>query len=308
MGKSKCVSADQFVRISTYRVPFGGLPLLLEFGEFATIVDGRQDFPQEQQRQAKKHNRRNHSHHNAQDEHLRRALQLFLGYHLDVVNVVVIVGELKFAVILVVEHTQMVVVLLVHFQFLDALRHEQRAVGRAQFRIVAHRPGLVDLALDAFLELLAPARARRALFAVFARKAALGRLLALAPAAHAIAVARANLAAIRRHARVLRYLARAIVAGPARLAAALAALADAVVDATAQHTVDAVAREVVALAVLAGDHLFAVGAFLALADAAHALAASVAVVQGGVVGTAASIAIGHIVDLQPIYGKGEMFD
>lgn len=161
---------------------------------------------------------------------------------------------------------------------LDRINANGRECGAVLGAIIAvlQLTRLVHLTLDAVLQVVTTARACGALVAIFARVAALVHRLAFADAALAGAVARADLTAAWWHARVLRCLAVAAVARPARLADTTIALAGTVIGARAQQILAPLTAEVLALTILARDDLVGIGALVAFAGAAHTAATAVA--------------------------------
>lgn len=181
--------------------------------------------------------------------------------------------------------------ILLTFDLLLLDWHKQRAILRAHLLVLAHRSRLVHLALHTVLELVTPSGARGTLLAVLAGVAALLRRLAHTLATHALSVARADLAS--RWVRAGLVGCQAVARGPSPLAVAHTrpAIARAMVWARAQQTVVAIAREVVALTELARNHLRGIRSFVAVTDAAQAVATSTAVRGGRVVRPASQVTV-----------------
>lgn len=215
----------------SYRIPFGIHALLLEACEFATIVYGGQQLPEQQYGQANENNGGDDAQDNAQHKDLGRAFLLLLGIDDQLTHLTVF--ERKLAIILVEEHAQLLVLVLVDLDRINANGRECGAVLGAIIAVL-QLTRLIHLALDAVLQVVTTARACGALVAIFTRVAALVHCFAFADAALAGAVARADLTAAWWHARVLRCLAVAAVARPAGLAHTAIALAGAVIGARAQ--------------------------------------------------------------------------
>lgn len=255
-------------KVYGYRVPFGHAALFLEAREFTAIVNGGEKLPQQQHCHPDQHNRSDYTENNRWDKHLRWAHRLLFGKHMPIL----VHHKGESTVVVIVEHANVIVLLLVH-HLLHRGRRKQRTIRSAVLgqRVLAL---LVHLALHTVLVVVAPWIARRTRFTVLARVVAVRRVLALAFAAHAFAFARTHLAFARRYAALVRNQTIASDTLVGRIALAFAAIAVPVTG--AQFVVATFAREVVAFAEGAGEHLFGVGARQAFALAAQAGAAAVA--------------------------------
>lgn len=103
---------------STHSVPLSHHSFFLELGELPPVVNGRQQFPQQQQCQSHEHHSTNHPKNDSQHVYLRWAISLFL--HLDLVLFVrhiLIVGVVIRAVLIVVNMTANLLVVDVNLKF-----------------------------------------------------------------------------------------------------------------------------------------------------------------------------------------------
>lgn len=173
-----------------YRIPFSHASLLLEARKLATIVYCGKKLPQQQHGHSDQNNSGNYTEYNCRNIHLRRAHQLLLGQYRHLVVRFAIHHERKPAVVVIVEHAQMIVLVLDHGLF-DRCRREQRAVRSAVFGISV-LAFFVHLTLDTIFVIVTARIAGRTRVAVLARVVSIGRVLTFTFATNTFAFARTD--------------------------------------------------------------------------------------------------------------------